>query len=275
MRAISFILLLICFTISAIAQPTTFNITVNDTLNLSSLNSRPIEFPQGIYITSAFGYGLSLPEGGYQMIYKVNEAGELIQKKINYDTSPRRYHGFSNLIKTLDNNLILASARTLIGSTGGNRIIAMKTSNDLNDTLWTYFHSDSLFFDTIADLIEADNGDVLISARRRPFENDSMLGVFIRLNSAGEFINEKIIRERKVQAQESIVQMADGNFLIGGTRGPNSGDLRGFLMKISPEGEILWSQDYPQITECGMSLYNDSTIILSGYIYPTGRQNYY
>ncbi|MEX1187955.1 MAG: T9SS type A sorting domain-containing protein, partial [Bacteroidia bacterium] len=48
-------------------------------------------------------------------------------------------------------------------------------------------------------------------------------------------------------------------------------DLRGFLMKISPEGEILWSQDYPQITECGMSLYNDSKIILSGYIYPNVR----
>lgn len=95
----------------------------------------------------------------------------------------------------------------------------------------------------------------------------------IKVVSFGEFINEKIFRERKVQAQESIVQLADGILLIGGTLGPNSGDLRGFLVEISPEGEIIWSQDYPQITECGMSLYNDSTIILSGYIYLTGRAN--
>jgi hypothetical protein len=267
MRIISFLILFICLTISVIAQPTTFNITVNDTLNLSNISSRPVEFPIGVYSVTSAGSGLSLLQGGYQQIYQVNEQGELIQKRIKYDTA-RRYHGYSEIIKSSDNNFILTSTRSLIGGTGGNRIFAMKISPDVTDTLWTFFHSDSLFFDTTADLIEADNGDILVSARRNPFEaTDSMLGVFIRLNSAGEFINEKIIRERKVQAQESIVQLADGNFLIGGTRGPSFSDLRGFLMKISSEGEILWSQDYPQITECGMSLYNDSTIILSGYIY--------
>ncbi len=256
---------------SLLAQVNTFNKTYRDTLNLSNISSRPVEYPDGVYSIASSGGGLSLSQGSYQRIYQVDQQGELIQNRMEYDLN-RTYSGFSKLIKSNNENLFLASTRSKLGNTTENRIFVQKISADLSDTLWSYLNSDSSAFNTTADIFESTNGEVYITARRRPLENDSMLGIIIRLDSQGQFVSEMIIREREIQALESLAQLADGSVLIGGTRGPsNSTNLHGFLMKISSQGQILWSQDYFQITECGMSLYDENKIILSGYSYPNGE----
>jgi hypothetical protein len=252
------------------AQVNTFNKTYRDTLNLSNISSRPVEYPDGVYSIASAGGGLSLSQGSYQRIYQVNQQGELIQNRMEHDLN-RTYSGASKLIKSNDENLFLASTRSNLGNTAGNQIFVQKISADLSDTLWSYRNSDSSAYNTTADIIESTNGDVYITARRRLLENDSMLGIFIRLDSQGQIVSEMIIREREVQALESLVQLADGSVLIGGTRGPaNSTNLHGFLMKISSQSQILWSHDYTQITECGMSIYGEDQVILSGYIYSLG-----
>ncbi len=249
---------------SLIAQVNTFNKTFRDTLVLSNISSRPVEDPPGIYSIATAGGGLSLAEGGYQRIYQVNDQGELIQNRMEYDIS-RRYQGASQLIHSNSNDLFLASTRSLAGSTGGNRIFVQKISADLSDTLWSYFHSDSTFFDTTEDLLEAADGSVYLTANRAFFDSDSMLAVFIHLTAQGQFLTQAVFRQYKKQSPYSLVQLSDGNLLIGGARRIDAGNIQGFLMKVNSFGEVIWDFNYPQITEGRMSLYDDGKVILSGY----------
>lgn len=268
MKSLFTIALLVTFH-SLLAQVNTFNKTFRDTLVLSNFSSRPVEYPDGVYSIASAGGGLSLAEGGYQRIYQVNEQGELIQNRMVYDIS-RRYQGFSQLTTAGSGDLFLASTRSLTGSTGGNRIFVQKISADLTDTLWSYFHSDSTFFDTTEDLLEATDGSIYLTANRAFFDSDSMLAVFIHISAQGDFLSQQVYRQYKLQSPYTLAQLPDGNLMIGGAKGDDGGPITGFLTKVNSDGEILWTNNYQQITEGGISIYDENRIIFSGYNITSG-----
>jgi hypothetical protein len=263
MSASKLILLFILLSdLAARGQVPTFERTYNDTMGLSSYSSRPVELDSGRYYIANSGFGVSLPEGGYERIFSFNDQGDIIRDNFQYD-STRRYSEISRLIKSADGNLVLTGTRTLKGGTGGNRIFVQKITPDFADTVWSFYYHDSIYYDGTRDLLEMPNGDIVVIASRS-FIDDSYDLIFIRINE-GVLLADTIINEDAVDIGRSIELLADGNLLIGGTRGTDTGHLKGLLMKVNPQGEVLLSRSYPQVYEGGISIYDANKYIFGGY----------
>jgi hypothetical protein len=160
--------ILIYWLLSAFAcygQSSTFSRTYNDTMGLAGLPSAPVEFENNKYFIASNGFGLSVEEGGYQRIMEINENGEITNNNLNY-TAIRRYYAAPRLIRSKDNNLLLGSGRTALSEPGSSQLMVQKISLNLKDTLWSYFHPDSLEFDIVRDLIELSDGSVAVTGYR-------------------------------------------------------------------------------------------------------------
>jgi hypothetical protein len=245
-------------------QIPTFERSYNDTFNLGCNASTPVELDSGQYFVASSGFGLSIPEGGVQRLISFDDQGMITKDNFNYDLN-RRYFDFCSLKKSNDGNLLISNTRSRIGDTGGNQIFVQKITPDFSDTLWSFYYHDSLYFDTAADMLEMPNGDVVVISNRNIL-GDSFDIVFLRINE-GTLLSETLINLDVVDIGRSIELLVDGNLLIGGARGVNSGpaELKGFLMKATPNGEVIWSRSYSQVYEGGASVYHENKYVFGGY----------
>ncbi len=251
-----------------LSAQTTFSKTYNDTMNLSAAFSRPVEDSSGVYVLATVGTGLSPEAGGYQLILKVNASGEILLRKFSY-TMERLYYGFSQLIKLKSNNYVISSGRTALSDYGSSQLYVQKFTSDFSDTLWSYFHHDSLEFDISKDLIELSDGSIIVTGYRDYStlnQANSMDAFLLKLSAKGikEFFY--IYDQGRGDAVNNFVLTADKGLLIGGSSTSPNNPERAYVVKIDSTGNQQWVKYYPQMTSAYISRYSDNKYILSGYI---------
>ncbi len=256
--------------LSSLGQVATFARTYNDTANLAGSASRAVELDSGKYYIASSGYSLFVEEGGFQRAHSFDDSGNIVLNNFKYDLS-RRFSGFCSMISSVDGNLLLFNTRSKVGGTGGNQIFVLKISPDLADTIWSYYHRDSIYYDTPQDLIESPSGDIALVASRGYFDSEAQNGYFVRLNSQGQLLAEALIDEDIADSPNNIVY-DNGDYLISGTSGSSFAinELHEYLVRIDENGVRQDGWQIPQITEAGMSQFGTDKLLFSGYKYQVG-----
>ncbi len=260
-----FFLFLGLFFSKEIFAQNTFSRTYADTFRMTAVNSRVIELPDSTYMIAVSGIQGSVP-GSYCRILNVDKQGEVIRDKFEY-VEYSRFNGTAQLIQSHDGNFVLADSRLVTWGIATTRITLFKFDEMLSDTLWCFVNEDSVWFDIPVDFIECSNHDlVLISSRASVNSPDSMKTVFIRLSESGVLLSKKIYSFTKEVMGRGIVELGDGNFLIGGSKQDEGEQLHGLLFMVDSLGNLLWQRDYMQLIANGLSLYDSSSVLLSGYV---------
>lgn len=254
------------------AQVPTFERTYNDIGIFGGNASNPVELDSGIYCIASSGYSLFVEEGGFQRVHTFDDGGNILIDNMLYDQS-RRFFDFCSLIRSNDGNLLVFNTLSRAGGTGGNQIFVLKLSPDLQDTLWSYYHHDSLYYDTPQDLIETPTGDIALVATRGYFTApDNYDGYFIKLNSQGELISEALIDEDVADMPKNIICDINDGFIMSGIAGItlNIDLVYQYLIKLDANGIRQDGWQLPQITEGGMSRFGPNKLLFSGYKYQAG-----
>jgi len=116
-----------------------------------------------------------------------------------------------------------------------------------------YFGGNST--DTPEDIIQAnDNGFIIVgSSDSNDIDISSNIGTYdfwvIRISSSGDLVWEKSYGGTQIDEARAIVKSEDGNYIIAGDTRSNDGDVLSnkgaadlWLIKISPNGDLIWEK---------------------------------
>ena len=263
MRA--FFLFFSLFWSTVIFAQNTFSRTYADTFRMTALNRRAIELDDSTYMIAVSGIQGSVP-GSYCRILNVDQEGEVLRDKFEY-VEYSRFNGRAQLVQAQNGNIVLADSRLVTWGIPTTRITLFKFDEMLNDTLWSFVNSDSIWFDIPFDLITCLNQDlVLIASRASTVSQDSMKTVFIRLSDSGTLVSKRVYNFADKVTGTGIVELPDGSFLIGGSKQDLGEQVHGLIFKVDSVGNLLWQRDYTQIIANGLSLYDSTSVLLSGYV---------
>jgi hypothetical protein len=243
----------------------TFSRTYADTFRMTALNRRAIELDDSTYMIAVSGIQGSVP-GSYCRILNVDREGEVLRDKFEY-VEYSRFNGRAQLKQTNDGNFILADSRLVNWGIATTRLFVNKFNATLSDTLWSFTNTDSTEFDIVIDLILCNNNDIVfIASRDLANQLDSMQTVFIRLSESGALLSKKVYNFTKKVTGYGIVELPDGTFLIGGTKQDEGEQPHALMFKVDSMGNFLWQRDYTQLIANGLSLYDSTNVLLSGYV---------
>jgi hypothetical protein len=243
----------------------TFNRTYADTFRMTALNRRAIELDDSTYMIAVSGIQGSVP-GSYCRILNVDREGEVLRDKFEY-VEYSRFNGRAQLLQAQDGNFVLADSRLVTWGIATTRLIVHKINSSLTDTLWSFINTDSTEFDIGADLKLCSNNDiVLLASRNLTNAPDSLQTVFIRLSDSGILLSKKIYSFTNKVTGYGIVELPDGNFLVGGSKQDEGEQLHGILFKVDSLGNLIWQRDFTQLIAGGLSLFDSTSVLLSGYV---------
>ncbi|MCC1483319.1 hypothetical protein [Winogradskyella immobilis] len=126
--------------------------------------------------------------------------------------------------------------------------------NASGDMLWSKFFGGS-FTDMPEGIVETDDNGFIIVGGSDSFDIDitNNLGSYdfwiIKISDVGDLLWEKSFGGDEIDQARAIVKSGDGNFVIAGDTRSNSNDVSNnngaadlWLIKISPEGELIWER---------------------------------
>jgi len=201
--------------------------------------------------------------GSYDFwVVKLTSSGIISwEKSIGYTGSDK---GLS-IIQTVDNGYLLSGVIDVTASGGeGNSKAVLHAGGDywtikLNAggiIQWTKYFGGSLN-DTLFDAIQtADGGFVLVgSSDSEDVDISNNKGTYdfwvVKINAVGALVWEKNFGGSEIDEARGVVLSGDGNYLIvGDTRSvdgdisQNSGAADLWLIKVTPNGELLWEKTY-------------------------------
>jgi hypothetical protein len=260
-----FFLLISLFFSEVIFAQNTFSRTYADTFRMTALNKHAIELPDSTYMIAVSGIQGSVP-GSYCRILNVDQQGEVIRDKFEF-IEYSRFNGTAQLLQSNEGNFVLADSRLVTWGIPTTRLTVHKFNSELSDTLWTFINTDSTEFDIAFDLTLCSNNDlVLIASRNLTNAPDSLQTVFIRLSNSGMLLSKKVYNFTKKVTGRGVVELLDGNFIIGGSKQDEGEQVHGLVFKVDSTGNLLWQRDYTQLIANGLSLYDSASVLLSGYV---------
>ena len=269
MRA--YILFFSLFLSGVIIAQNTFSRTYADTFRMTALNRRAIELEDSSYMIAVSSIQGSVP-GSYCRILNVDRDGEVIRDKFEY-VDYSRFNGIAQLLNTIEGDLILADSRLVTWGIATTRLTVQKFNAELSDTLWSFINTDSTEFDIGADLKLCSNNDiVLLASRNLTNAPDSLQTLFIRLSESGVLLSKKVYNFTRKVTGMGVEELSDGSFLIGGSKQDEGEQLHGILFKVDSLGNLLWQRDYTQLIANGLSLYDSTSVLLSGYVPATSSR---
>lgn len=265
-----FILILLFDTTYSCGQVITFSRSYRDVVNEDTRFNggarRCVEIDSGTIYFSTAGYSLFVNLGGYSKITSIDYNGELLAENLVRDSS-RRYEAYCPIIKTTDGELVVLNGRSQIGGSGGQQLYLMKIAADLHDTTWIYYHHDSLYFDTPADIIETSEGNFALIATRAYFGQDDFDAIFLELNSNGQLLHETVIDEGIANTAHSIVETSSGKIIINGNTAETLGGngLKVYSATLNSDRVVESTFLLPQLSEGGMSRFGPDKLVFSGF----------
>lgn len=111
-------------------------------------------------------------------------------------------------------------------------------SDSLGNPIWLREYGQQLE-DEIRDLIITSSGEYVAVGWSLGGDETTKRLWFLRIDSEGEVLSEVFLWETDEDVANTVFEAADGNFIVGGYS--ISGERRIMrLMKMNPEGEVLW-----------------------------------
>lgn len=197
-------------------------------------------------------------------IAKISNSGAIIwEKSLGYSGSDNGY----SVIQTIDNGYLLLGVIDVTASNGegNNRISSYRHAGgdywavklDANGALeWSRYYGGN-FTDTSYAACQTQGGDYIIigSSDSNDIDISNNKGTYdfwiIKISSEGNLIWEKSYGGSEIDEALDITSTIDGNFIVcGNTRSNNidvslnNGAADIWILKITPNGEILWEKTY-------------------------------
>jgi len=201
--------------------------------------------------------------GSYDFwIVKLTSSGVVSwEKSIGYTGSDK---GFS-VIQTADNGYLLSGVLDVTASGGaGNSKATLHAGGDywaiklnsVGETQWTKYFGGSLN-DTLFDAIQTPEGSFVLvgSSDSEDVDISNNKGTYdfwiVKIDATGLLVWERNFGGSEIDEARGVVLTDDGNYLIvGDTRSvdadvsQNSGAADLWLIKITPNGELLWEKTF-------------------------------
>jgi hypothetical protein len=197
-------------------------------------------------------------------IAKISNSGAIIwEKSLGYNGSDNGY----SVIQTIDNGYLLLGVLDVTASDGegNNRISSYRHAGgdywavklDSNGILeWSRYFGGN-FTDTSYAACQTQGGDYIIigSSDSNDIDISNNKGTYdfwiIKISSEGNLIWEKSYGGSEIDEALDITPTTDGNFIVCGNTRSNNIDVSSnngaadiWILKITPNGEILWEKTY-------------------------------
>jgi hypothetical protein len=203
---------------------------------------------------------------GYDMLLiKTNPYGDTLWTKTYGDT---RDNSGSNIIETIDGNILMGGNTYVWGYAAGTGILLIKTNYN-GDTIWTNLYTDKeLDKLNINHLKETRNGEYLVIGR---YLNDRALHqmYLFKVDKDGNKIWGKELESITTKTIYSAIELQSSELLVCGTNFTNDSTQKMYVMKANNLGNPIWEKEYGDNGNilCGMSMKqnNDGTISITGY----------
>lgn len=136
----------------------------------------------------------------------------------------------------------LLAGQTASEGAGGLDFYVVRTDVDGHE-IWSHAFGTSVTDRAFGIGLNPDGG-ALIAGFTGEFEG-SMDFLFLRIDKDGNELWRRVIAGDRFDVAHDVLSLADGGFVISGYSSSFSpGDHDGFLMRLTPEGRMLWMQTY-------------------------------
>jgi hypothetical protein len=143
-----------------------------------------------------------------------------------------------SLIETSDNHMLMVGFTNSYGATGLDAWIAKMDTN--GKIIWNTRIGGG-GDDRAISVVETDDQNYLVVGQTDSWGNGNADGLLLKIDSSGKEIWKKTFGTPNVDRTFSIIESADGNFLLQGLTNANyPGNSDILLIKVSGNGEELW-----------------------------------
>lgn len=170
-------------------------------------------------------------------ILKINASGDTLWTRTFGSTNFERFYCIT---QTQEGDFVAAGS---CYQNGQSDIYVVKI-NENGDSLW------SKTFDGGNDeygraVVQASDGGIVIAGEKYYIDQDVSDIFIIKLNANGDFLWAKTFDEGGDEGACSIVQAADGSFLLaGGANSTGNGGYDAYILKLDSNGDSLWSKTF-------------------------------
>lgn len=149
---------------------------------------------------------------------------------------------YPSVIETSDGGFALGGLTTSYG-TGGYDFWLVKTDAD-GDSLWTRTYGGAGHEYCFSIKQTSDEGYILVGNTNSSGATYRD-GWVVRTDADGEIIWSRMFDKGYYDYFKAVQQTADGGFIVAGHFiGPGNVDQDGWLVRLNPEGDTLWTQDF-------------------------------
>lgn len=111
------------------------------------------------------------------------------------------------------------------------------------DTLWTRTFGGTKL-DEARGLCVTSDGYILVVGMTDSFADDIHDLFVLKLESGGDTVWTRVIDEADYNWGQSVCELGDGNYAICGARGDQTSNLQMWVLKMDPDGNVIWDYDY-------------------------------
>jgi hypothetical protein len=222
-------------------------------------------FPMDIKSCKSGGFIISgycstqLNSDAIAMLIKIDSFGNLLWSKIFNNPSLSALH---SCIEIFDGGIVCTGE---IGFSSQTDLYLLR-ADSLGDTLWT-----RSFGNTSADvgtsIIQTQDSNIIIAGSTiNPVLNNWDIDIY-KLSLSGIILWHKTLGDVKENTAHTIVQLSDGNYLIGGTTNTVSNGYQGLLIKVDNYGDTIWVRTFGSVnSEIGYNVIEslDGGIVFTG-----------
>ena len=187
----------------------------------------------------AVGYTYSFgPENVNIFAVKTDADGDTIWMRA-YGDSSRDYA--YDVRETSDGGYVIAGYTSSFGAGAEDAYIVKVDSG--GDTLWTRTYG-GVKLDEARGLCVTSDGYILVVGMTDSFADDVHDLFILKLETDGDTVWTRVIDDADYNWGQSVCELGDGNYGICGARGNFASNLQTWLLKVDPDGNVIWDAEY-------------------------------
>jgi regulation of enolase protein 1 (concanavalin A-like superfamily) len=193
----------------------------------------------------------------------------------------RTYGGLGNenaivaiITPTQDGNFIVAGATSTY--TAGNGDVYLLKISPNGDTIWTRTYGGANY-DWATAITPTQDGNFIVAGGTSSFGVEFYDVYLLKISSKGETLWTRTYGGISIDKATTIIPTQDGNFIVTGVTfsvGTGSDDI--YLLKISPQGDTVWTRTYGGANNYranAITSTNDGNYIVAGWTSTSGSQD--
>ncbi len=149
----------------------------------------------------------------------------------------------TSMVTTMDGGWMMGGYR--LHSAGGKPSAYVVRMDSSGQYMWARAVGSLLTGETIRAIMLMDDGGFLMAGE---FTDTTVLALpdvyLIRMNAQGDTLWTRVHAQPTTETVASICMLTDGNVLIGGSRQPFDSGLHFYFLKITTNGDTLWTRTY-------------------------------